>query len=129
MIEIETLLEEILQAEEGSRNLSDRYLLALGWQGIEPNRSGIIAAHWTNPSGQDIPQGLRPDPTRNLQDAIDSLLKGWTWGLASAVRSSPAVSSVGNQDAGKESIQVASAATPQLAMCAANLKTRMASSE
>lgn len=70
-----TLLDD-LQQSPPSRELSDRVLLACGWD--EESDSGW----WRKPDGKVFsvcePRS-RPDPTRNLQDAVDWVVpEGWT---------------------------------------------------
>ena len=62
-----------LEAGPPSRELSDRVLLACGWR--ETEHGG-----WYPPGGS-IARQNRPDPTRNLQDAVDWVVpEGWRWG-------------------------------------------------
>lgn len=60
------LISRIEAATEGSRELSDECLLAVGWQKHYP---GML-----RPDGHVIPLHELPDPSQNLQDAVDWML-------------------------------------------------------
>lgn len=62
------LIADLEAASEGSRELSDRCLTAVGW--TYHNKP-----FWCYPN--------RPDPTRNLQDTVDVMVpKGAPWSIS-----------------------------------------------
>lgn len=61
-----TLIERIEAAPEGNRELSDECLLAAGW-----TESEIMYADLVRPDGKMINRANCPDPSQNMQDAID----------------------------------------------------------
>lgn len=75
-----SLADQLQSATEGSRELSDQVLLACGWRFDDTGdaRSSCWRApggkgydYWDDPHAvtrHEIPK--RPDPTRNLQDAV-----------------------------------------------------------
>ncbi len=80
---IAELVTELEQANEGDRELSDVVLRALGWKwetrhyemdGVKLSREVIL-----KPDGNiwDWKTRPRPDPTRNLQCAVDLVPEGW----------------------------------------------------
>lgn len=67
-----TLIEKLEQGP-GSRELSDECLLAVGWM---PGNDA--AKWWFNPI--DRQWNHPPDPSQNLQDALDWMVpEGWDW--------------------------------------------------
>lgn len=70
-----TDLLQALTKGPGSRELSDRVLLSWGW--------GYRNGGWSDPHGEFVchqdAYALRPDPTRNLQHAVDGVPEGWFW--------------------------------------------------
>ena len=75
------LIAEIESVEGGSRELSDRVLLACGWRRINPGPSECgDFPFWLTPKPEslDIDERKLPDPSRNLQDALDYVVpEGW----------------------------------------------------
>ena len=71
-----TLLSRLEQAKEGTRELSDEVLLALGWRIGEPRRA------WA-PNREFYFSDQIPDPSRNLQDGVDLVPEGHPWTLDS----------------------------------------------
>ena len=61
-----TLIEK-LEAGPGSRELSDECLLAVGWVSQHVDGRGA----WRNPDGKIVDNFNVPDPSQNLQDALD----------------------------------------------------------
>ena len=62
-----TLISDLERATEGSRELSDRVLVALGWKHISTK-----SIHWwINAAGIECAPPDRPNPTVNLQDAVE----------------------------------------------------------
>ena len=66
-----TLIEK-LERGPGSRELSDECLLAVGWH------VGMVdgTPTWRDPNGQVWVYRGRPDPSQNLQDALDWMVPG-----------------------------------------------------
>ena len=67
------LIARLSEAKEGSRELSDEVLVALGW--MEQNAVILQSPDGTQ-SWFDEPD--RPDPTRNLQDVVDLVPGGYS---------------------------------------------------
>ena len=68
------LLTDLTNATEGSRDLSDRVLLALDWSYAGPAKDHPFR----DPSGRVIGSITSlPNPTVNLQDAVDLVARGW----------------------------------------------------
>ncbi len=102
------LIAELEQAQEGSWQLSDEVLLALGWKIGKPRRA------WA--PNRDFYFGNQiPDPTRNLQDAVDLVPEGHPWTL----------DSIGIVEMGTTTGKPVEgiAATRAIAMCIAILRT------
>ncbi len=117
------LLTALTDATEGSRELSDRMLLSWGW---EPPKLDDISTDyypfwvfnrqtWTN--------GLQPDPSRNLQDALDGVPEGWQWDVRHAEfpQTRPTAFC---WPSGQRSGHANAANTPALALCIAIEKAR-----
>jgi hypothetical protein len=126
-IEEKTLIERI-EAGPGSRELSDECLLAVGWRKDDKLRD-IYAPRWFAPDGTEWRHADRPDPSQNLQDAIDWMMpEEWTaWGIQSMFRKtrfSVDLSRLTECDAGGDDWAHANAPTPALALCAAALRAR-----
>lgn len=69
----DALLLSLESAPSGSRELSDRMLLACGWHWAA--RMG-----WRNPEGGMVLRDEdRPDPTRSVDDALKLLPAGHSW--------------------------------------------------
>jgi len=80
------MMDDLIAALEkgpGSRELSDRVLVALGWiHTVDIDAQPIFCAPngWTH-------HGERPDPSRNLQDTVDLVpAQYWSSGTAGAER-------------------------------------------
>lgn len=72
---VETLIERIRSARHGSRELSDAWLLVMGWRHA---RGG----QWITPAGRWLPcPDVRPDPTVDIKDTIDLVPGYWHWEL------------------------------------------------
>lgn len=68
------LISRLETAAEGSRELSDEVLLALGWS----DNDDEIEGYWIPPEGGRWgDRGERPDPTRSIDDALGLMLDGW----------------------------------------------------
>jgi hypothetical protein len=68
------LIAEMEAAEKGSRELSDRVLLALGYAFV-PSKNV-----WRRP-GDDMDYGGWLDPSESIDDALAMLPEGWRWRL------------------------------------------------
>lgn len=131
------LIEE-LQAGPGSRDLSDKVLLALGWtaehvrnetpewsedgydRSFPSYQTGVRVTYetvWENPAGKRIWPPL-PDASRNLQDAVDLVGEDFGW----SVTSGPS-SRMWPKDAYSTGL-ISSAPTPALALCISIIKAR-----
>ncbi len=72
---ITILIERIQGAREGSRELSDAWLLAMGWELTDEGQ-------WCTPAGLWILDAdWRPDPTGDIKDTIDLVPGYWHWQL------------------------------------------------
>lgn len=69
------LISKLEKAKEGSRAMSDGVLLVLGWTQSKPDHWKIGELAWKIPQGEWA--GQPPDPTRDLQDAVDLVPEGW----------------------------------------------------
>jgi hypothetical protein len=133
-----TLIKELETADQGSRELSNYVLTALGWTCISARPVGDVmtaleAQQWRSPDRKPYTEKEIPDPTQSVDDALSLVPEGWgltleNWsGLDTEgrvfvdgrghVELCPAVGG------GVE----ASAATLPLAICIAILKAREAS--
>lgn len=68
-----------LERGPGSRELSDQVLLAQGFE-LDYVLIDILTFRSPNKLLGWQPGSKRPDPTRNLQDAVDLVPAGWGWG-------------------------------------------------
>ena len=131
MAEISELIKDLEAATEGSRELSDRVLLALGWQnpmedvGLDDHDEMIQSEYWYPPdmSGGAYSPNTQPDPTRSVDAALALVPEDCPWTLK------------GNKEnggfaelhiPGLLTIEVAS--TPALALTIACLKAKEATS-
>ena len=126
------LLAKLESAGEGSRELSDECLLAVGWVLRDDGRS---LACWHGPNGQEFyPCDFVPDPSRNVQDAIDWMVpESLSYSLGA-----PDWSCTGKNDESSSAAwanifkgrdgewNTANAANPALALCIASLRAREA---
>ena len=70
------LIEELEAATAGSRNMSDRILIAHGWTVADNSSSSVYAWVWRNPDGIGVLSSALPDPSRDLSDTIALVQKG-----------------------------------------------------
>ena len=117
-----TLISKLKAATEGSRELSDEVLLALGR--MTPQRMYQLAGH-------DDPYVVVPNPTVSVDDALKLVPGGSRWriGHTTINPAGPAEmwATLAIQRGGRLSAMVAdgtTAATPALALCIAILKTK-----
>ena len=113
------LIAALERAEEGSRELSDEVLLALGWG----TRLEFTREVWVAPSGDSSKH--RSDPTRNLQGAVDLVPEGMDWWEVGKVRDKPFMGRGTHRAAiGKwgEPEHYQHAMSPALALCVAILR-------
>lgn len=124
------LIEE-LQAGPGSRELSDRVLLALGWRKVlrdaaddDPNQHPVTILFSPENQGYGVNTNYhwtgrqRPDPSRNLQDAVDLVPEGMLFAVGLSEDGPYCQWEVHNHcDDGL-------APTPALAICIAIIKAR-----
>ena len=101
------LIARLVETKEGTRELSDEVLVALGWRIGKPRRA------WA-PNRDFYFDDQVPDPTRNLQDIVDLVPEGHPWTL----------DSIGIVEMGTTTGKPVEgiAATRALAMCIAILK-------
>ena len=109
------LLTDLTNATEGSRDLSDRVLLALGWE-----KSSELYDIWLKPRPNSQFVHHSPNPTVNLQDAVDLIPDGQLYTVGTFPRGGDPFASVGT---GKLYCN-ANAPTDALAVCIALLKWR-----
>jgi hypothetical protein len=69
------LIAELEAAEKGSRELSDRVLLALGW--VTFREYGFI--WWGKNKRSSGPEDDRPSPSESLDDVLAMVPEGWQW--------------------------------------------------
>ena len=120
------LIIRVKEATEGSRELSDEILLALGWTTktvIDPGASAdygedIEAKEWISPSGENTGY-LRPRCTESLGDALYLVPETWYWRVQGGgdATNLAALMPPGNDLAG-----YAQGATSSLAVCVALLE-------
>lgn len=73
VIDKPSLLSRLQSAPEGSRELSDEVLYELGWR-------GQACAYWSTPGNKMwVEKESRPDPSRNLKDAVSLVPEGWRY--------------------------------------------------
>ena len=72
------LLERLYAATEGSRELSDEVLLALGWRRKEGPYSQP-AMWWKPPFEPSTWRERRPNCTESVDDALSLVPEGWHW--------------------------------------------------
>ncbi len=70
------LISRLVEAKEGTRELSDEVLKVFGWNTIEAGPRGPATTKWLRPDNTGFVEN-RPDPTRNLQDAVALVPEGW----------------------------------------------------
>lgn len=86
---MDSLIARLEAATEGSRELSNECLLAVGW---EYRHDILLPPDWLdkdkNPSGNIfINSPWPPDPSQNVQDAITWMVpEGWDWAVSTMVR-------------------------------------------
>ncbi len=111
------LIKRLEEAKEGSRELSDEVLVALGWRIGKPRRA------WA-PNRDFYFDDQVPDPSRNLQDAVDLVPEGWAGG-GRLVGEPPYAMELLNTNEDESGFVNSSANTPApaLALCIAILRT------
>ena len=90
MADLKPLIAELEAAKGGSRELSDRVLLAVGW--TTSDSKDTRARFWRSPEGEDYdwwddpharsrggPPLKRPSPTESLDDALTLVPKNCGW--------------------------------------------------
>ena len=115
------LIKRLEEATEGSRDLSDECLLAVGW-----TPGNDATKWWFNPITQEWDHP--PSPSENVQDAIDWMVpEGWEfarlWSAANP-KDRPWFGCDMRMDEPYKIIKSLGAATPALALCIAALKAR-----
>lgn len=70
----------LLNAEEGSRELSDEVLLTLGWW-KDTKRTPTYPVQWVDLKGGGWDDGTQPNPTQNSHDAVSLMPDGWYAGI------------------------------------------------
>ena len=81
MVCVMALLDDLRAAKTGSRELSDRVLLARGWtlRPVESETQGLLPNVWHSPDGQRGDE--LPSPTESVDDALAGVPVGWRYGL------------------------------------------------
>ena len=133
-IDLKSLIAELEQAKEGSRELSDRVLLAVGWLGQSASSkvAGILVPHWKSPDGRDVLVDLRPCPTTSIDAALTLVPEGFAIEDFMIWPGHPAsLTILGTHKDGDKYWHNSSdgrwkgeAVTPPLALCIAALKAR-----
>ena len=79
--ELLSLAEDLRSATEGTRDLGDRVLIARGWKAPFTHSTPGTQEHemWLAPSGKLQRPDWRPNPTTNLQHAVEALKPEWEW--------------------------------------------------
>ncbi len=121
------LLSQLEAATEGSRKLSDEMLLAHGWRPYEVGRFMGPIYYWHGPNGESVSEERRPDPSRNLQDAVSLVPEGSGWSVEVDIHEASARIAVPFEDHGQRFISSdqtfrSDAKTPSLALCIAIIK-------
>lgn len=118
------LIARLKAAPEGSRELSDQILRAVGWE-TKTTDDGVYWRHGDSSWTRDDPD--RPHPSCSIDDGqVHVLPEGWDWTLDSqggceVYRDVPPGSLPG--DPSSKYVD-ADAATPELAFCIASLRAR-----
>ncbi len=120
------LIEKLRQAKSPSRELGDEVLLACGWKGYDPQGSGILVSHWTDPNKKSWPTKFRPNPTEDINAAME-LVSKWAdielyisvWGTDYSVT---AVDIIDHTD---KILGRGTSTTPAIAICLAVLETQI----
>lgn len=76
---LERALAACEQATEGSRELSDTIMLAVGWRHeivVMPTGRKSFYPFWISPN-DPTPSPIAPDPSRSLDDAMTLMPEGW----------------------------------------------------
>ena len=71
------LISRLVEAKEGSRELSDKVLRAVGFS-EDRDRNGNY--YWSH-GARKYYYEERPDPTRSLDDAVDLVPEKWGWSI------------------------------------------------
>ena len=78
------LAAELEAAERGSRELSDRCLLAWGWERLEGHDLLMSPPTWQPPGCDEyLAEELRSSPTESLDACAAAMPEGWTRGILS----------------------------------------------
>jgi len=113
------LKTRLAQATEGSRELSDEMLLACGAE--SPSRAHPY--HWILPNGNAVLVGLRPDPSRSVDDVLALVPEGYDVDLKSARHRAGWRVNLWEKDG---TVWSADLAAPALALCLALLEAQEA---
>lgn len=125
--DLTSLIARLESAGEGSRELSDAVLVALGWvRSPDRDEPGFVEDDWIDPEGGRW--WPAPDPAVSLDDALALVDEGWQWLLRG-------LGWYGQRPAAKLEFIVSDAtdgmrtiwgkaATPALALCAAILRAK-----
>ena len=133
------LLTELESAPEGSRELSNKVLLACGWRrGVafhhalfppdHPGESGDWDDYETEYYNRHDRNLAAPDCTVRLDAALTLVPEGWGWDLVQGTANSIGIprAHVWSGKKGDHRMIEGNAATPALALCIAALKARQA---
>ena len=136
--DLHALTADLEKAPEGSRDLSDRMLLANGWIKNPPGIRGI--GWWQLPNGKHLHQSRLPDPSRSVDAALQLVPEGWDWmlfsnGVARLYRNGPEFGEVCRSLANNETprppqdkhVGASESGDPALALCAAICRALMES--
>ena len=121
-----TLIQELERAKEGSRELSDKVLLACGWEREAGGTTNNNVIFWRAPGSHWIAAGGGlPSPTENLQDVLRMLPSGWAGEVTVSLANRPQKANLWNGKFAPCSKETEGhGATPALALCIAALKAR-----
>jgi len=113
---MDDLIGALEAATEGSRELSDRVLMACGWV-----RKSVF--EFTPPDRGGRNYDFCSDPTRNLQDAVDLVPTGWRWAVGVPWKKKPFASVQGCSDSGPPG--ACNGNTAALALCISILSAKL----
>lgn len=129
---MDTVIAELEAATEGSRELSDRVAVAIGWKQTvhgDEARGYFVPRYltWTSPDGAQQPPGewWPPSVTQSLDAALSLVPEGWGWDVMH-----DSVAAVRPPDSeGDDELAIwglTPNGTPALALCIAALRARQA---
>lgn len=128
------LLSALEAATEGSRELSDRMLLACGWtrefigKMNEPPWTEIWV--WRDCAGNHVRSDVRPSPTESIDDALNLVGGEWDWSLSyNANDKGPFEMCFDSRPMSFDNRILVYAKTPALAACICILKAALAGKE